>query len=261
MMQESGDENEQPAGLFLASQRGGFCMQASALVLAAGRGQRMGAGRNKLLLPLAGEPILSHTLSLFEGIPEIGQVVLVIAMQDEPALQPILRERGTKLPLRLVYGGSERMESVWRGLQMVACPYVLVHDGARPLTPLRLIHDLLVKVVETEAVIPAVPVKETIKQVNDSGVIIHTPAREQLWVAQTPQAFRTERLVQAYAQALKTGSLFTDDASVVEWTGYPVAVVRGDEENIKLTIPQDLRLAEWILQQRRGAADEDRNRI
>lgn len=196
--------------------------------------------------------MLSHTLSLFEGIPEIEEVVLVISEQDEPALQPILRERGTKCPLRLVYGGSERMESVWRGLQAVACPYVLVHDGARPLTPRRLIHELLLKVVETEAAIPAVPVKETIKQVND-GVIIHTPAREQLWVAQTPQAFRTERLVQAYLQALKTASLFTDDASVVEWTGYPVAVVRGDEENIKLTIPQDLQLAEWILKQRRGA--------
>lgn len=237
-------------------------MKASALIVAAGRGRRMGAGRNKLLLPLAGEPVLSHTLRLFEGIPGVGEVVLVIAEQDEPALEPILRQRGMKIPLRLVYGGPERMESVWRGLQAVACPYVLVHDGARPLTPRWLILDVLAKAVETEAAIPAIPVKETIKQVNDRGVIVHTPDRGQLWVAQTPQGFRTERLVQAYAQALRRRScLYTDDASVVEQTGYPVAVIRGDEANIKLTVPQDMQLAEWILKQRRGAADEDRNRL
>ena len=236
-------------------------MRFSALIVAAGRGQRMGMGRNKLLLPLADEPVLLHTLRLFDDIPGIEEVILVIAKADEPALLPILRQRGTKCPLRLVYGGAERMDSVWQGLQVVSCPYVLVHDGARPLTPRHLILTLLERLAETEAVIPVVPVKETVKQVDERGFIVHTPDREGLRVAQTPQAFRTRRLLEAYKQALAVGGHFTDDASVVGWSGYPVAVVPGDEENIKLTVPQDMALAEWIVKQRRGAENAHRDRI
>jgi len=236
-------------------------MRFSALIVAAGRGQRMGAGQNKLLLPLADEPVLSHTLRLFDDIPGVGEIILVIAKADEPQLLPIVRQRGTKCPLRLVYGGAERMDSVWQGLQVVTCPYVLVHDGARPLTPRRLILSLLERLQDADAVIPAIPVKDTVKQVDEQGFVVHTPAREHLRAAQTPQAFRTQVLREVYRRAMASGGRFTDDASVMEWAGYPVAVVPGDEENIKLTVPQDMILAEWIVKQRREADDAHRNRL
>ena len=143
----------------------------------------------------------------------------------------------------------------------MTCPYVLVHDGARPLTPRRLILTLLERVKEMDAVIPAVPVKDTVKQVDERGFIVHTPVRERLRAAQTPQAFRTELLMAAYKKAMQSGGQFTDDASVMEWAGYPVAVILGDEENIKLTVPQDIVLAEWIVKQRRGADDAHRDRV
>src|SRR5690606_12551427 len=143
------------------------------------------AGQNKLLLPLADEPVLSHTLRLFDDIPGVGEIILVIAKADEPQLLPIVRQRGTKCPLRLVDGGAERMDSVWQGLQVVTCPYVLVHDGARPLTPRRLILSLLERLQDADAVIPAIPVKDTVKQVDEQGFVVQTPAREHLRAAQT----------------------------------------------------------------------------
>lgn len=228
----------------------------TAVVVAAGKGHRMAAGMNKVYLELAGRPVLAHTLDVFERIPDVRRVVLVVA----PGEEQICRERvinpfGLTKVTRLVAGGAERVDSVFHGLQAVPgdCQLVVVHDGARPLFT----SELLRKTVEAASgcggALAAVPVKDTIKVADETGMVVSTPVRRHLWAAQTPQAFRLPALKEAYRQVRAKGVVVTDDAMVMELAGYPVKVVMGDYENLKVTTPEDLVLAEAILRRRREA--------
>ena len=228
-------------------------MNVVAIIPAAGEGRRMGAVVKKQFLHLNGVPILSHTLRVFDASPEIDGVVLVIAAQQRQVLnEEVLHPYPCDKLLRVVDGGRERQESVARGLDAVPleCELVVVHDGVRPLVDM----DLLGSVVKTArqhgAAIAAIPAGDTVKR-GQKGLVTETLERESIWLAQTPQAFHTSLLRQAYEEAHRHQVLVTDDAALLERLGVEVHLVTGSPENIKVTTPIDLVVAEGILAHRR----------
>lgn len=225
-------------------------MSVGAVVVAAGKGKRMNAELSKQYLPLNDKPIIIHTLECFQHHPLIDQMLLVCGSDDVEYCQELVDRYMLTKVARVVAGGEERQDSVYRGLQHIHTDWVLVHDGVRPF----LAKDVLDRVIEEmfykEAVVLAVPVKDTIKQVDREGIILRTPPRESLWAVQTPQAFRLSTLMRAYEKADKEGFIGTDDASLVERLGIKVHVTKGDYANIKITTPDDLWVAEALV--RRG---------
>lgn len=227
-------------------------MRTGVVIVAAGSGKRMGGERNKLWLPLGGEPILAHTVRLFATHREIDEIVLVVSTEDHSSVLKWLdRER---IRVTVTLGGAERQDSVRSGLSALSndCVYVLVHDAARPFVTRKQISAMIQQVQKDQATIMAVPVKDTIKVVGTTGIVESTPARESLWAVQTPQAFRMSLLREAHQTAVDTGKMGTDDAMLVEWLGHPVTVMQGSYENIKITTPDDLWLGEEILRKRKG---------
>ncbi|MFE1631091.1 2-C-methyl-D-erythritol 4-phosphate cytidylyltransferase [Brevibacillus reuszeri] len=227
-------------------------MSTGVVIVAAGSGKRMGGQRNKLWLPLAGEPILAHTVRLFATHRDVDHIVLVVSEQDHADVREWLRKEA--IQLTVVLGGAERQDSVRNGLGALSenCTYVLVHDAARPFVTREQISDMIKQVKQDQATIMAVPVKDTIKVVGVTGIVEATPARESLWAVQTPQAFRMSLLREAHEAAQRAGKVGTDDAMLVEWLGHSVTVVQGSYENIKITTPDDLWFGEEILRKRKG---------
>lgn len=213
----------------------------------------MGADRPKQFLELAGAPVLIRTIRIFLDHPAISAVVVALPPSHyQQSLKLFTRHLTSPLPTKLILtrGGSSRQESVVRGLAALPpqIDTVLVHDGARPLISHRVIDRCLTGVVSHEAVIAAVPAKDTLKEVDpESGRIIKTIDRSRVWLAQTPQAMRRELLEQAFRQAAEDGFTGTDEASLLEHGNIPVYVVAGEEQNIKLTRPGDLALASSLL--------------
>ncbi|WP_251553856.1 2-C-methyl-D-erythritol 4-phosphate cytidylyltransferase [Neobacillus muris] len=225
-------------------------MTYQVILPAAGQGKRMGAGKNKLLLSLNEIPILIHTLRVFEEDSLCEGMILVIHPQDEPEFKRLLKTYQINKEIRLVPGGRERQYSILNALKTVRSDgIILVHDAARPFIKTEQIHRLAETAERAGAAIVGVPAKDTMKKVQD-GVVAETVERSSLWAVQTPQAFRMPLLLQAYEQAEKDGYLGTDDSSLVERLGHPVAIVEGDYDNIKITTPEDLFFAEAILKKR-----------
>ncbi len=232
-------------------------MKATVLIPAAGMGRRMGASINKQYLDLAGRPILAHTLALFEQHPLIDTIYPIIPREEiSYCQQQIVEKYGFSKVRRIVPGGAERQDSVRNGLQALQedgldQPQrpVLIHDGVRPLFNPQLLPAVLDAIAATGACAVGVPVKDTIKQV-DNGLISATPDRSRLWQAQTPQGASYRLLAEAFALAEAQGYLGTDDASLLELSGQPVALVTGDYRNIKVTTPEDLLIAMAILDSR-----------
>lgn len=222
-------------------------MDYQVIIPAAGQGKRMGAGKNKLLLILEDQPIISHTLKVFVYDENCSGVFLVIQPEEEAIFSTLLSDFPRNEKIKLVYGGQERQHSVYNGLQASHEPeIVLVHDGARPFIKKAVIHQLVAKAAVTGAAIAAVPVKDTIKKVEQFQVK-ETVERTSLWQVQTPQAFRFSVLDNAHKLAMKENFLGTDEASLVERINYPVQIVMGDYDNIKITTPEDLYFAEAII--------------
>jgi len=222
-------------------------MNYQVIIPAAGSGKRMGAGYNKLLMNLAGRPIILHTLDVFEKDSSCSRIILVIHSDDDSFFAEI-QSHYTKI--HIVYGGSERQYSVYNGLKAAETEgIILVHDGARPFIRPETISRLVQSASECGAAIAAVPVKDTIKKVIDLEVI-ETVDRSSLWQVQTPKAFHFSVLQSAHEQAKIEGYLGTDEASLVEKNGHPVKIVESDYDNIKLTTPEDLYFAEAILKKR-----------
>ncbi|MGG1662254.1 2-C-methyl-D-erythritol 4-phosphate cytidylyltransferase [Brevibacillus sp. NRS-1366] len=227
-------------------------MSTGVVIVAAGSGKRMRGQRNKLWLPLAGEPILAHTVRLFTTHQDVDQIVLVVSEQDHADVLTWLQKEA--IQLTVVLGGVERQDSVRNGLAALSadCTYVLVHDAARPFITREQISAMIRQVEHDQAMIMAVPVKDTIKVVGPTGIVESTPARESLWAVQTPQAFRMSLLRDAHEAAQRARKMGTDDAMLVEWLGHPVKVMPGSYENIKITTPDDIWLGEEILRKRKG---------
>lgn len=225
-------------------------MTYTVIIPAAGQGKRMGAGKNKLFLELEGKPIFIHTLQVFEQDEHCSGVILVINEHEKAEFQHFLQKFGIKKIMAFAPGGDERQYSVFHGVEAIEKDgIVLVHDGARPFVDADLIHNLVAAAQEFGASIPAVPVKDTVKKVVGNKVE-ETVERSSLWAVQTPQAFRMSLLRQAHESAIKDHYLGTDDASLVERMGHDVIIVEGNYDNIKLTTPEDLFVAETILHKR-----------
>jgi len=224
-----------------------------ALIPAAGMGKRMGAGQNKQYLLLDDLPILAHTLRVFQEAPFIDGIYLITPEQEIPFCQSDVVERYGFTKVRaVVAGGAERQHSVLNGLSAMTGlgpdDLVLIHDGVRPFVPLDLLQRAASAADQFGGAVVAVPVKDTVKIVKD-GIITATPPREELWLAQTPQAFRYGLIREAHEAAAAAGFLGTDDASLLERQGWPLHVVMGDYRNIKITTPEDMVLAQAFLQE------------
>jgi 2-C-methyl-D-erythritol 4-phosphate cytidylyltransferase len=229
-------------------------MKATVLIPAAGMGRRMGASVNKQYLDLVGKPILAHTLALFDQHPLIEHIYPILPADEiDYCQQQIIVPCGFSKVRKLVPGGAERQDSVRNGLRALvedglAQPerIILIHDGARPLFNPHLLPQLLEMIVAEGACVVGVPVKDTIKEV-DAGFICHSPERQRLWQAQTPQGFRYQLIAEAFAQADAEQFHGTDDASLLEHCEMPVALLQGDYRNIKVTTPEDLLVAAAFL--------------
>lgn len=222
------------------------------LIPAAGVGRRMGSDRNKLLLPLRGQPILAWTLQAAAASYSIEWIGLICQAVDKPDLLEILQAIDLKTQVVLIPGGSTRQESVYNGLQALPshAERVLIHDGARCLTTPHLFDRCAEALQTCPGLIAAVPVKDTIKVVNADGVVEATPDRSRLWAAQTPQGFHVAQLKAAHDQGKAENWAVTDDAALFEKVGLPVKVVPGEETNLKVTTPEDLQVAESVLSDR-----------
>ena len=221
------------------------------LIPAAGMGRRMGSDRNKLLLELLGKPLLAWTLLAAEAAEEITWICIMGQTNDFPSFQEILAELNLTKEVKLIQGGETRQESVYNGLQGLpeSAHKVLIHDGARCLATPDLFNRCAITLELCQGLIAAIPVKDTIKIVDHSGLIKSTPERKQLWAAQTPQGFDVKLLKKCHEKGKKLGWQVTDDAALFERCQIPVRIVEGEETNLKVTTPVDLAIAEFILQQ------------
>ncbi len=230
------------------------------LIPAAGMGQRMSeawvsqgaAQRNKLLLTVLGKPILAWTLLAAESARSIEWIGIIAQPEDWPDIKNILQQLTITKPLQLIVGGTTRQESVYCGLQALppTATAVLIHDGARCLGSATLIDRCAQELNTCDGLVAAVPVKDTIKIVDQHQIVTSTPDRSNLWAAQTPQGFKVQLLKDCHEQGRQMGWTVTDDAALFELCHLPVKIVMGEETNLKVTTPEDLALAELILNQR-----------
>lgn len=216
-----------------------------AIILAGGSGSRMGADRNKVLLPLMGEPVIVRSVRAFMGL--VGGAVLVSRPEDIPAMEAAMAHAG--LNVTIVPGGATRQDSVWNGLCALPekCDKVLIHDGARCLVDEGTIRRCMESVEECGTGVAAVPAIDTIKAVDAAETVTATPDRSSLRAVQTPQAFTVDLIRAAHQSASTARFIGTDDASLVERLGHPVRLTLGDRRNIKLTTPEDMMMAEAFL--------------
>ena len=222
------------------------------VILAAGRGERMGAPLNKAFLPLGDRPLLVYSVLVFEAAATVDAYVVVVHPGRGGLLPRLLAPYNLTKLAGVVPGGAVRQESAAAGVRALPeeCSLAAVHDAARPLLSLELLDGAVGRARSAAALVVAVPVKETIKLVGESGQVKDTPARGGLWVAQTPQNLRRDLLLRAYAEAERDGFLGTDDATLVERLGISVEVYQGSYGNLKVTTPEDLQMAQAILGQR-----------
>lgn len=231
-------------------------VKAAAIIPAAGQGKRMGNQLNKQFLSLGGLPLLLRTCLALAQVQEFRQLIIVARPGEEDEISRLLSSliQAETRRWQIVTGGEERQHSVWNGLQQIAkeTELVAIHDGARPLIQPDTVRAALQEAAEFGAVVVGVPVKDTIKTVDGQGIILATPERKSLWAVQTPQVFRRDWLLTAYYQAWQEGFVGTDDSVLVERAGYRVKMLRGDYTNLKITTPEDLLIAEALLQARGG---------
>ncbi|PKQ19589.1 MAG: 2-C-methyl-D-erythritol 4-phosphate cytidylyltransferase [Actinobacteria bacterium HGW-Actinobacteria-6] len=227
-------------------------MSISAIIVAGGVGDRFGRPGGKQLAPLAGRSVLFHTLSAFELADSIDEVVVVV--HPDRVGEFAMELDGFDKITGVVAGGQTRQASVAAGLEVVApgAEFIVVHDGARPMVTSDMIDSAVRTLIETEVdgVVVGHPSYDTIKRVEADGAVVATEDRSQLWVAQTPQVFRATPLRAAYTDAREDGFVGTDDSSLVERAGGRVVMVLGPRDNIKVTVPEDIVVAERVLEAR-----------
>ena len=218
-----------------------------AVIVAAGSSRRMG-GENKLLLPLAGAPVLAHTLAAFEKCAAVRDIVLVCREEDILPYTELARSFGIAKLRTVTRGGDSRTASVLEGLRAAPADTALaaVHDGARPLVSEAVITEALYAAADYGAAAPVVPVKDSIKRIENGNIAADVP-RDTLAAVQTPQVFRPALLRDALEDALRRGRVFTDDCAAVEARGQAVRATHGSYDNLKITTPEDLTAAAALL--------------
>lgn len=221
-------------------------MKKYAIIVAGGKGLRMGGELPKQFIPVEGRPVLMRTLDRFHACDSGIRIILVLPRDHQPYWQELCREYDFRVPHRIADGGPTRFHSVQNGLALVDDPEALVavHDGVRPFVASEVIEACYREAEAHEAVVPVIPVVETVRQLVEASSI--TVPRDAYRLVQTPQTFRASLLRRAYEQPFCEA--FTDDASVVEALGEAVCLVEGNRENIKLTTPYDLIVAKALVE-------------
>ncbi|MBW2630529.1 MAG: 2-C-methyl-D-erythritol 4-phosphate cytidylyltransferase [Deltaproteobacteria bacterium] len=225
-------------------------VQSIAIIVAGGSGKRMLRDLPKQFLSLDGIPVLARTLSKFEKALSVIRIVLVVPKEDmNYAKDEIVGKHRILKVEHIQAGGKTRQDSVRKGLEMVddGDDIIVIHDGVRPFLSEELIDLSIREAVRNGAVVPVIPLTDTVKIVGEDGIIRDTPGRNDLWFAQTPQAFRREIILEAYRNAYREGFYGTDDASLVERMGVPVKTIPGSHDNIKITTPEDITLGNLLL--------------
>ncbi|MBI3881514.1 MAG: 2-C-methyl-D-erythritol 4-phosphate cytidylyltransferase [Verrucomicrobia bacterium] len=223
----------------------------SAIIVAAGRGTRMGPNVDKLFLEIGGIPIVGHTWQRFDGVAEIDEILIVTREDLRPAFEELAIELDVQLPWRLVLGGAARQDSVANGLDALApaTEIVAIQDGARPCTTKALIRATMDAARESGAAVAAMRVTDTVKESADGRTIARHLDREKLWAVQTPQTFRVSIIRRALATARERGLVLTDDTAACELIGQPVRLVESATPNPKVTVPADLPYVELLLRE------------
>jgi 2-C-methyl-D-erythritol 4-phosphate cytidylyltransferase len=221
----------------------------SALIVAAGKGTRMGPNVDKLFLELNGCPVVAHTWRRFDQADCVDELIFVVRDGMQTAFDELAQKYGFKKPYRLVPGGKERQDSVWNGLVALSpdAEIVAIHDAARPCASLELISATISAARETGAAVAAQPVTDTIKESNDGQWVARTLDRSRLWAVQTPQTFQVEIIRRALAEVRRRGLLVTDDTAACDVVGQPVRLVPSPQPNPKVTRPEDVPLIEALL--------------
>lgn len=224
-------------------------MKVTCIVPAAGKGKRLKSGRDKVFVNLGGEPLLSRTLKALHGCPFIDSIIVVVSANKIKSCERLARKYGLKKVKNIIRGGRRRFDSVREGLKEAKdTDFVLIHDGARPFIEQDLVAKVFGAAKKYGAALCATPSKQTLKSVTGELFVDGTPERKYIWEAQTPQAFRRDLIVKAYRKARKNSA--TDDAMLVERLGHRVKIVQGSPRNIKITTPEDLKLAEALIRNR-----------
>ncbi len=223
-------------------------IKVGAVIVAAGSSQRMGE-MDKVSTPIGGRPILARVIDVFHRCQPIGQIVVVVTEKNVEWCRQLITEQRWSKVTDICLGGERRQDSVAAGLSRLRdCHWAVIHDGARPLLTEDLIRQGLTEAEETGAAVAAVPVTDTIKLAGDDRTVQQTLLRHSLWAVQTPQVFRFDIIAEAHQQAK---SDVNDDAELVERLGYRVKLYMGSYDNIKITSPEDLALAE-VLSEKHG---------
>lgn len=219
------------------------------VIVAAGTGSRMKMGINKQFIKLEGKEIIAYTIEKFYNNSNIEDIVVVVKEDESEFFKKEILDKYNFKNIKIAYGGKERQDSVYNGLKSLdkKCDVVLIHDGARPFVSDKIIDNCIEEVKEHKAIVVGVPVKDTIKIIDNDKNIVDTPNRSVLWAVQTPQTFDYNILIDAYKDAFKSGFYGTDDAMLVERIGYKVKMVEGSYNNIKITTQEDLSVGSQIL--------------
>ncbi len=220
-----------------------------AIIVAAGKGSRMGLGYNKVLANLRERPVIEWTIRKFVFSELIDFMILVINPEDKEAMVRICKPYINRIELIMANGGDTRQDSVYNGLKALPkeVEIVLIHDGARPFVNNEIIENSIKKAEELGAVCAGLPAKDTIKIVDGENAVQSTPDRITIWHAQTPQSFKKDIITKAYENAREKGINGTDDAGIAEWAGFKVTMFEGSSRNIKLTSAEDLILGEYFI--------------
>jgi 2-C-methyl-D-erythritol 4-phosphate cytidylyltransferase len=221
----------------------------SAIIVAAGKGSRMGPNVDKLFLELQGDPVVVHSWRRLDDIPEIAEIVLVVRDGMQAAFVELAEKYKFRKAFRLVPGGKERQDSVWNGLNALAseAEIVAIQDAARPCTSPALVTATIEAAREIGAAVAAQPVIDTIKESSDGRLIERTLDRSRLWAVQTPQTFHVEVIRRALTEVRRQGLHITDDTAACELIGQRVKLVLGTQPNPKVTRPEDLAYIEALL--------------
>ena len=225
----------------------------TAVVLAAGSGKRMGTKVHKQYLLMGGKPVLYYSLNTFQESPLIDEIILVCGSGEEEYCRcEIVEKYGFEKVSAIIPGGAQRYDSVWNGLQKTKDGYVYIHDGARPFVDGEMLARAYRCVSECHACVAGMPSKDTVKIADEDNTVQQTPDRSRVWLVQTPQVFDTDLIRRAYARLMEQDEIaVTDDAMVAEqMLGCRVKLFSGSYENIKITTPEDLAVAEVFLQRK-----------